>query len=175
MATERRRTVLRGLLVVGQRSLAVVAQPEPGRELAADQSRGRAGEQDLAAVARVADPGRLVHRETDIPVGAHARLAGVEAHADAHLDAFRPLVPEQRPLRRRGGIDGQTGAAEDDEERVALGVDLDPAAVGEGGPQEAVVGREHVPVAVASKGREQPSRAFDIGEQEGHRARGQGC
>jgi hypothetical protein len=37
------------------------------------------------------------------------------------------------------------------------------------------VGREHVPVAVASKGREQPSRAFDIGEQEGDRARGQGC
>jgi hypothetical protein len=29
----------------------------------------------------------------------------VEAHAYAHLDAFRPLVPEQRPLRRRGGVD----------------------------------------------------------------------
>jgi hypothetical protein len=99
----------------------------------------------------------------------------VEAHADAHLDAFRPLLPEQRSLRRGRGLDRRAGAAEDDEERVALGVDLDPAAVGEGGPQEAVVGGEDVPVAVAPEAREQPSRAFDIGEQEGDRARGQGC
>jgi hypothetical protein len=99
----------------------------------------------------------------------------VEAHADAHQDAFRPLLPKQRALRRRGRVYGRAGAAEDDEERVALGVDLDSAAVGEGGPQKAVVGREDLPVAIPPKACEQASRAFDIGEQEGDRARGQGC
>ena len=49
-----------------------------------------------------------------------------------------------------------------------------PPAVGERGPQETVVGREHLAVTIAPKTPEQARRALDVGEQEGHRARGQG-
>jgi hypothetical protein len=164
-----------GPLDVRQRGLAEVAQPQVGPELAAHQGRRGAREQHLAAVPRVADPRRLVHRQADVAVRADARLAGVQAHPDANVDVVGPLLLGERTLRRRRRLHAGTGAAEDDEERVALGLDLHPATVGEGRAQEAVVGRQDLPVPVAPQLREQPSRAFDIGKQEGNRARGQGC
>ena len=140
----------------------------------ADERRGRAGEQHLAAVARVTDAGRLVDGEADVAVGANVGLAGVQPHAHAHLGALGPLVLGEGPLGHAGGLDRCARTAEDDEERVALRVDLDPAAVGERLAQHPVVGSEHLAVAVTAKPLEQARRALDVGEQKRHRARRQG-
>src|SRR3954447_15216725 len=140
----------------------------------ADERRGRARKQHLAAVARVAAPPGLVDRVADVPVGADARLAGVEAHAHAQLDAFRPLVLRERALAGAYRRDRRARAAEDDEEGVALGVDLDPARLAERLAQEPAVRAQHLAVAVTAERLEQARRALDVGEQEGHRARGQG-
>ena len=151
-----------------------VEQAELTGQVVPHEVRGRAREQHLPAMARVADAGRLVNGEAHVAVRADAGLAGVQSHADAHLHLLRPLMLGERDLRGGTGLDRCAGAAEDDEERVALGVDLDTAALGKGRPQELVMGREHVAVAVAAKLLEQAGRALDVREQEGHGPRGQG-
>ena len=151
-----------------------VEQPELTGQVVPHEVRGRAREQHLPAMTRIADARRLVNGEAHVAVRADAGLAGVQSHADAHLHLLRPLMLGERDLRGGTGLDRCAGAAEDDEERVALGVDLDAAALGEGRPQELVMGREHVAVAVAAKLLEQAGRALDVREQEGHGPRGQG-
>jgi len=85
-----------------------------------------------------------------------------------------PVVLHDRALDVGRSHDGRVRLAEDDEERVALGVDLDPGRLDERGAQEPVMLREEVAVAVAPEGLEQTSRALDVREHEGDRPRGQG-
>ena len=83
-------------------------------------------------MAEVADARRLVHGEPDVAVVAVDRgLAGVDA--DAHARRGRPpaSLRRDRPLRRDGRRDRAPGAPEDEEERVALAVDLDALVGGE--------------------------------------------
>jgi hypothetical protein len=145
-----------------------VEQGELARQVMPDEVRGRAREQHLPTVTRVADARGLVDGEPDVAVCSDAGLAGVQPHADAHLHVVRPVVLGERELPGGGGLERRAGAAEDDEERVALGVDLDPANLRERRAQEAVVRREHVAVAVAAELLEQTRRALDVREQEGH-------
>ena len=162
-----------GTVEVGQRDLPQIDQLELPRQVVAHEAGRRVRDQHLAAVPRVADARRLVHRVADVPVAAHVRLAGVKAHTHAQGDSLRPLVRGQDGLGGSGGRDPRARAAKDDEEGIALGFDLDPARVGKGLAQQFVVHRENLAVAVAAEALEQPRRALDIGEQEGHRARGQ--
>ena len=127
-----------------------IEQPELTGQVVPDEVRGRAREQHLPAMTRIADAGGLVNGEAHVAVRADAGLAGVQSHADAHLHLVRPLMLGERDLRGGAGLDRRAGAAEDDEERVALRVDLDAAALGEGRAQELVMRREHVAVAVAA-------------------------
>jgi hypothetical protein len=83
-------------------------------------------------VAGVADPRRLVHGEADVAVGRDRRLARVDTHPYPHLDVVGPVVRRERPLCLGRRLDRRARAAEDDEERVALRVDLEAAGVGEG-------------------------------------------
>ena len=92
-----------------------------------EQRPGRLREQDLAAVAGVADPGGAVHGQPDVVVACGRRLAGVHADPHAHRRVLRPRVPRQSALRRDRRVDGVPGPAEGDEERVALVVELPPA------------------------------------------------
>jgi hypothetical protein len=68
-----------------------------------------------------------MHVHADVVVVADLRLAGVHAHPHAHLDRLGPGVRDERPLGGHRGRDCIGGAREGDEERVALGVDLDAA------------------------------------------------
>ena len=122
-------------------------------------------------MADVADPRRLVDREPDVAVAADGGLTCVEA--DPHLDrpVFRPRGGGQGALRGRRGRDRRPGAPEDEEERVALAVDLDPAVLGEGLPEQLVVLREQRSVTLAPELFQQPCRAFDVGKEKGDRPR----
>ena len=127
---------------------------------------GGRGDQHLAAVPRAHHPRREMHVSADVALFRERRLAGVEAHA--HL--YRPCL--ERPLPCVGGGQGVGGARKGVEERVALRIHLDAAAAAELLPQGAPVLRQHGCVLVAELV-QQPRRALDVGEQEGHRAGGQ--
>jgi hypothetical protein len=143
--------------------LAEVAQPVEPDELAR-----RLRDQHLAAVADRRDPRRAVDVEPHITLVGDDRLAGVEAHP--HAD--RPLLERSLPLTR--GIERIRGASERDKERVALRVDLDAVVPLECLAQRAAVRGEGLGVVVAELV-QQPSRAFDVGEEKGDRAGGEGA
>ena len=129
-----------------------------------DERGGRRREQDLAAVGEVGDPGRLVDRVADVAVLAQGGLAGVEA--DSH-----PARADQGPLRGDGGCDRRPRARKGNEEGVPVAVDLDPAVLGEGLPEQLVVLREQRSVTLAPELFQQPCRAFDVGKEKGDRPR----
>ena len=114
----------------GQVLEAVDAKGEEGHALreclAHEVAHGRR-DQDLAAVGRVGDAGRLVDRHPHHVVVGPAHLAGMHAHADTQLHPLRPLVGAEGELRLDGGGHGVPSRGEDDEEPVAGGRVLVPA------------------------------------------------
>ena len=90
----------------------------------------------------------------------------MQAHPHLDLSTVRPREVRERPLRIGRCGDRVLRALEDDEERVALRVDLEPAVPVESLAKQAAVLGEHLLVTIA-QGPEQPSRAFDVREEEG--------
>ena len=109
---------------------------------------------------------RAVDGDADVAVALEQRLAAVQAHAHTHLHALGPLVAGKRPLRRNRRGNRIGGGAEDDEERVALRVDLDSAVLRECGAQQPVVLRQDLAVALPPERRQQARRALHVREQE---------
>ena len=103
----------------------------------------------------------------DVALLGHERLAGV----DAHPDPDRP-GPEC-PLRLGRGGDGVGRPRERDEERVALGVHLDPVVSPEGLADHAPMLFEEIGVGRPVLLKE-TSRPFDVGEEKRDRAGWQG-
>ena len=136
------------------------------RSVCLEKAARRLGDDDLAAVRRGCDPRRAVDVHADVALLGHERLAGV----DAHPDPDRP-GPERRLRLGRGG-DGVGRPRERDEERVALGVHLDPVVSPEGLA-------DHPPMLFEENGVGRPvllketGRPFDVGEEERDRARWQ--
>ena len=91
-------------------------------------------------------------------------------HAHAQLHTLRPGVGGEGLLGEGCGGGRVTGALEDDEVRVPLGVDLDASVSCHGLAEEPAMLREQVPVGVAELVQE-PGRALDVGEQQRDRAR----
>src|SRR5581483_2774635 len=133
----------------GHAGLAELAHAQAGGQLVLDERRGRPRKEDLTAVAEVADPRGLVHREADVALAVHGRLPRVEPHPDAHGAVVGPRMCRERPLRGRRPCYGRARAAEDEEERVALAVDLDALVLAEGRPQERVVVAEQARIRIA--------------------------
>src|SRR5262249_60790984 len=109
----------------GQAARPELEELATARQVALDERGGRRREQNLAAVAGVADARSLVDGEAHVAVAADRRLAGVEPHADANGRIRRPRVTREVALRLDGGADGRSGAPEDDHERIALVMCLD--------------------------------------------------
>ena len=65
----------------------------------------------------------MVHGEADVPLIAELRVAGVEAHTNAHRCVGRPCMTAVDALRRRRRCHRVPAAPEDGETRVALHVD----------------------------------------------------
>ena len=136
-----------------------------------EQRPRRLREQDLPAVAGVADAGGAVDGQSDVLIADERRLARVDADPDAQLHAVRPAVRGQRPLRRHRRVHGLPRPSESDEERVAVGVELPSRGFRPGGAHQLLVLAHDGAVAVAKLAQER-RRAFDIREEEGHRC---GC
>ena len=162
------------LVDVAQVRLAEVSQLEAARELTLDELRSRARDEHLAAVSSVTDPRGFVHGKADVAGAQNRCLAGVQSHPHPYLGTLGPVVLGHRALDVRRRDDSRTGLPENDEEGVALRVDLHPAGLGEGPAQEPVVLREKLAVTVAAEVLEQARRALDVREHEGDRASGQG-
>ena len=124
----------------------------------------------MAAPPGRAEPGRTYDVEPQVTLLAKRGLARVQAHPHADRGVLGPRVLGVRALRLDGRRDGVASAGEGEEERVALRVDLGPVVAGERLAHEPPVIREHAAVAVAEL-LEQPRGAFDVAEDEGHRAR----
>ena len=114
------------------------------------------------------DPGRPVDVEADVVVATQPALAGVDAHADANAAFDWPGFRRQCPLRVRRSVHGPGRAREDDEERVALGRNFDPAGGLERLSEDRVMAIEHRPER-RPKRVDELGRAFDVSEQEGQR------
>src|SRR5450755_50082 len=97
----------------------------------------------------------------------HARLAGMQSHPDSDLDAGRPPLTGQAELPADRRADRIACAPKREEQRVALGTELLAPVALKRGPNNALVPREHVPIA-APQSLEQARRALDIREHEGH-------
>ena len=144
----------------------------PGGSDPDDPIRRGLREQDLAAVAGAADPGRPMDVGADVlAVGVERPVAGVEAHPDPDLGAVRPGLGGEVALGvdRGGHAPGHLG--EDGEDAVALGLLLVPAGRPDRRPDDlAVAGEERRPGVDRQRLREL-RRALDVGEQEGRRSR----
>src|SRR5436190_18105257 len=87
----------------------------------------RLREQDLAAVAGLADPRRTMDVEAEVALRTHRGLACVYAHPNAEIDALGPLMRPKGPLPGQRGVGRAVGVGEHHEELVPATVDLAPA------------------------------------------------
>ncbi len=139
----------------------------------AEQRPRRLREQDVAASRGRADARGADDVEAEVALLHDRRLARVQAHADADGGALGPFVRRVRTLRLDRGRDRVACAREREEERIALGIDLDPVRRHEGLADEPPMCREDVPIVTAELLQEL-GRALDVGEHEGHGSAGQG-
>ena len=116
------------------------------------------GEEDLATVGERRDPCAPMNVDSDVSLRRDGRLAGVQPHPDADRAGVEPVAAGE------GGRDGLCGGREGDEERVALGVDLDAAVCGEDRPQDPSVLGQRFRVAVGAESVQEPRRPLDVGE-----------
>jgi hypothetical protein len=96
-----------------------VAQAQPSRQVLLRQVTRGPRDEHLASVRRSADTRSAMHGEAEVVPGRERRLAGVNAHSNAHLCAGGPAVGRQRTLGRRGGRHRVGSAPKDDEEGIA--------------------------------------------------------
>jgi hypothetical protein len=135
-----------------------------------DQAASGLRQQHLAAVRRIPDASRAVDRETDVALPGGGGLAAVDADPHPNLHTVRPGLGNQGLLDRDRRRNRVCGAAEGDEECVALGVDLAAVVGGERLAQHHLVAGEHLTVALPADLLEQRGRSLDIREQESDRA-----
>jgi hypothetical protein len=163
-AAERRKTSVAEL---EEPELADVLQPvdaEVARAAAVQQVASRLRREHLPAVRCAHHTRGAMDVRADVAPVADDRLAGVDADPDSDRAAGERrdgLLGRRYCLPRRG---------ERHEERVALGVDLDPAVPGESLAEHAAVLLEHVGVALCAELVEQPRRALDVREEQRHGA-----
>src|SRR5205085_9776276 len=141
------------------------------RQRVTDERPRRLRDQYLPAGARAGDPRGTHDVEPEIPLLADLGLAGVQPHAHPHLVPFRPRVVAQGALRGDRSGERVARAGEGVEERVALGVDLLPAAGSERLPDDAAVVARDGCVPVVPELLQQLGGALDVGEREGDCAR----
>src|SRR5581483_6581250 len=132
-----------------------------------DQVARGLGEEHLPAVPGGRDSRAQVHVGAHVALVGQVRRAGVEPHADADRAAAKRRL---RLPRRLGRVDG---GREGDAEGISLGIHLDATVPREGLAQQAAVLGERLGVGLGAEVVQQLGGALDVGEQEGHRSRGQ--
>ena len=128
------------------------------------RARRRLADEHLTAVRERGDSRAAVDVDPDVAFRRHRRRARVHSHPDGDR------AGGERRLSLAGGGESAARGWKSDEERVALRVDLDPAVRGERIPERAAVLGERLGVRLRPERVEQPRRAFDVREEERHRA-----
>src|SRR5205085_11066498 len=120
--------------------------------------------QHLAAVAGVADADGTVDREPDVLIADQRRLARVDPDTNAQIDVVRPVVLGERALGCHGRVRGLLRAAEGDEERVAVCVELSPRGLRPGGAHQLLVLAHDASVTVTKLAKPR-RRSLDVGAE----------
>jgi hypothetical protein len=149
---------------------AEIADRHACRKSLSDQRPSRIRQQDLTAVTSGRDPSGTVDVGPDVVVAAQSAVPGVQSHPDADLRPIRPRIGSKTSLCLNRSRDGWRSGAEDREEGIALGADLDATARSEDVTNQLVVRHEDRVESVGELVRE-PRRAFDVGEQKRDGAR----
>lgn len=156
-------------LRLGQSAKRVFAQVPP-LDVVRQEVLRLPGQQDLAAVAREADPSGSVDLDAEVVLVGDDGLTGVQTHPYPHLGAGWPGVFSHSPLGSDGGLDRAIRVLEGDEELVATTVDLPAARLRHRSAQNRPVVDEHVAELLAEAVRK-VGRALEVGEEERDRAR----
>jgi hypothetical protein len=151
---------------------AEIAHRHPGGEIAPDEIGRHLGEQNLATVARRHNACPLMQRQAGIAFLRANRCSRMDAHTHANWGVLGPWMTRQPSLGVGRGKHRLRRSAEDHQEGVPLGVDLNASVALEGTPQEHPMGFQEGRVAV-TRLEQKACAALDIGEQERHRALGQ--
>ena len=137
--------------------------PEVAEGLRVEERRRRRRQEDLVAVREGGDARSAVDVLADVALCGRGRSARVQAHAHADRSRLEALARHPRGLRR------SSGRGKRDEERVALGVDLDAAVRRRRLAHDPTVLGKRVGVARGPERVEQTRRPFDVGEEQRHR------
>src|SRR5207237_6436987 len=113
-------------------------------------------------------PRRAVHVQSDVAVTAQAPFAGVQAHPYPHWTALGPGLLSQATLCDDGRLDRLGGRAENGEEGVAFGADLESVVRGNGLAEDGCVALQY-PSEVRAKSLKQMRRALDVVKKTGDR------
>ncbi len=138
----------------------------PVGQLVLGQGRRGLGQQDLAAMRRGHDPGGAMDLDPDVAAPFEPGLAGMDRHPDPDLRAVGPQVRGHGSLHVESAADRIGRVRERREERVALGVDLDPVPALDGGSDDPPMVEQDPGVGVIPELGQEPGRALDVGEQE---------
>src|SRR5881227_1812687 len=112
-----------------------------------------------------------MHTQADVTLGCPRRLVCVHSHPYSDVDLLRPRMCGDGPLTCQRCGDGVFRTRKDDEEGVALRVDLAAPVFVDERSEELVVLSEDERVVVTEP-LQQPRRAFDIREEKGDGAAG---
>ena len=145
-----------------------VTQNHPIGQGLFDETGGGRRDHHLAAVAHRGDAGRPIDVDPEVVVTPERAFAGVHADPDSDLRSVGPRIRREPflGLRRRERRAGRR--AEDGEERVAFGADLDPAPLVDRRAHDGTVLVLQPPVGFVTERVQQPGRTLDIGEEERH-------
>ena len=113
-----------------------------------DQLARRVREHDLAAVPHGRDTRRTMHIKTGVTLRPCRGLPRVQPHPNPHHAILRPFLSSQPPLRLDRGGYCIPRAPEGEEERITLRVNLMPSHRFERRPQDPLMLREHLRIAV---------------------------
>ena len=147
--------------------LAKVTQRKAIAQIGTRERRGGVGDKDLPAVASGSHASGAVHIDADV-VSARvqsrrAAFAGMHPHPHPDRRAVREGRRAERPLRGCGRSHCLYRDAENDEERIPLDPNFEPA-VFERVAEDARMRFEHVLVAVGAELGLELGRALDVGE-----------
>jgi hypothetical protein len=143
----------------------LVVGPRPG------EHPDHVGGQDLAALGRRAEPGRLHHRRAEPVVVFEGGLAGAEPHPHLQRPSVEPALAGHGLLHGHRALDRVGGAAVAGHHRITDRLDLGPAGGRDGRAQELEVGAPHLVGGVVAELLAKLGRSDQIGEQDAHQSR----
>ncbi len=138
------------------------------RQAGLGQGTGGRRNEHLATVTSGSDARGAMDIQADVVrVRRQDAFTGVDAHADPNGHTRRPGLVRQASLGLDRRLDGRARALEDDEEGVALGLDLVTPGGADGIAHQALMPLEDTAVGGGPEPLEQARRSLDVREEEG--------